>query len=177
MRPVRRASRPPSRPLATRAATLLAATCLVVACGGASAEKHAPRVPVDKTPARPATEEPTYAEPPPLPPPADRPTSTADTAGASTSREASARKAIRDVEGAQRELDEAGGDCKAACRALGAMDRAAGHLCKMSETTDERAHCDAAKGKVYKARDRVRTACGTCPGGPSVDHGAPIPSQ
>jgi hypothetical protein len=81
-----------------------------------------------------------------------------------------------DLDHAERELDEAGSDCKAACRALGGMDRAAGHLCKMSQTTEERARCDDVKGKVYKARDRVRATCGTCAGGPSVDRSAPIPS-
>ena len=87
-----------------------------------------------------------------------------------------AKKASTDLESAQRELDQAGSDCKAACRALGSMDRAAGHLCEMSQTTDEHAQCDDAKAKVHKARDKVRAACVSCSGGPSVDRDAPIPS-
>jgi hypothetical protein len=57
------------------------------------------------------------------------------------------------------------------------MDRAAGALCKLSETSDEHTRCDEAKGALYKARDRVRAACRECPGGPSVERSAPVPSR
>jgi len=56
------------------------------------------------------------------------------------------------------------------------MERAAGHLCDLASTPQDRALCDDAKQKVLSARERVRSTCGGCPGGPSVDRDAPIPS-
>jgi hypothetical protein len=109
-----------------------------------------------------------YAPPPPPPgapgPPAD-------------ARAAGLLRAAGDLESAQRELDVAAGDCRNACRALGSMDRAAGHLCTLAATPDERQRCDAAKNKLYTARDRVRSTCGACPEGPSVERNAPVPSR
>jgi len=86
------------------------------------------------------------------------------------------RAASNEVESSQRELDVAGSDCRNACRALGSMDRAAGRLCELSQGADEGNRCNDAKQRVYSARDRVRTNCGSCPNGPSVDRAAPIPS-
>jgi hypothetical protein len=80
------------------------------------------------------------------------------------------------LEEAQRELETSAGDCAAACRALGSMERAAAHLCALADQPDDRRRCDDAKRKVYAARDRVRQTCNTCPGGPSLDPNAPIPS-
>ena len=76
----------------------------------------------------------------------------------------------------ERELVVAGGDCRAACRALGSMDRAAGHLCELANDGSERSTCEDAKTTLLGARDRVRTTCGSCPGGASVERTAPIPS-
>jgi hypothetical protein len=87
------------------------------------------------------------------------------------------QSASRDVEQSQRELDVAGSDCKNACRALGSMDRAAGRLCELSRGDGEPGRCDDAKRRVYSARDRVRTTCGTCADGTTVDRAAPIPSR
>jgi hypothetical protein len=86
------------------------------------------------------------------------------------------RSASSEVESSQRELDLAGSDCRNACRALGSMDRAAGRLCELSQGPDEGNRCNDAKQRVYSARDRVRTSCGSCPNGPSVERAAPIPS-
>ena len=86
------------------------------------------------------------------------------------------RAASNEVESSQRELDVAGSDCRNACRALGSMDRAAGRLCELSQGADEGNRCNDAKQRVYSARDRVRTHCGSCPNGPSVDRAAPMPS-
>ena len=93
------------------------------------------------------------------------------------SREASIRRAGAEFDAAQRALEAAAGDCASACRALGSMDRAAGHMCELASDVDDRRRCEAAKTRVQAARDRVRTTCGTCPGGPSVERSAPIPSQ
>ena len=94
------------------------------ACGGA-AEKKPPQSPSFDAPAK-------APEPPPRAP-------TGDGTGATTGeeRQAAAKKGSTDVDSARRELEEAAaaGDCKGACRALGAMDRAAGRLCKISDTT------------------------------------------
>lgn len=74
-------------------------------------------------------------------------------------------------------LEQAGADCRAACRALGAMDRTAGELCEVEgvEGPHERACADAV-GRVRAARDRVRAACVACPDGTSLDRNAPVPS-
>lgn len=72
------------------------------------------------------------------------------------------------------ELDQAGPDCRAACRALGAMDRAAGELC---DVDGHDGVCKDAEGRVRDARDRVRTSCGTCPDGVVLDRAAPVPAS
>jgi hypothetical protein len=95
---------------------------------------------------------------------------------ASSSVQATQKKAQGDLEAAQRELDVAAGDCRAACKALASMDSAAGHICRMASSPDERVSCEEAKAKVLRARDKVRSTCGGCPGGPRVDRDAPIPS-
>ncbi len=133
--------------------------------------------------------QPAQAPAPPPPPPAPEPTPMtpaapkAEPSGGSTSpggasgRSTAIQSASRDVEQSQRELDVAGSDCKNACRALGSMDRAAGRLCQLSRGDDEPGRCEDAKRRVYSARDRVRTTCGTCADGTTVDRAAPIPSR
>jgi hypothetical protein len=74
-------------------------------------------------------------------------------------------------------LSGAANDCVTACRALGSMDRATGQLCALSGAAVDQPQCDDAKGRLLRARDRVRSSCGGCPGGPSVDRNAPIPSM
>jgi hypothetical protein len=97
-------------------------------------------------------------------------------AGAASSRAVALQSAAREIETSQRELDVAAGDCRNACRALGSMDRAAGKVCELSQGDGDGHRCDDAKKRVYSARERVKTTCGECPGGPSVDRAAPIPS-
>ena len=155
----------------------LVAVCVASACGGAAknAEEPAPQSPASypqsgASPERQAQpgqpggypQTPQVAEPPP-------------TGGAPT-REATLGKARSDLDVAQRELDVAAGDCVAACRALGSMDRATGHLCGLAQDHDERSRCEDAKTKVRGARDKVRNTCGACPGGVTVDRNAPVPS-
>ena len=72
------------------------------------------------------------------------------------------------------ELDQAGADCRSACRALGAMDRAAGELCDIDGRDGI---CKDAEGRVRDARDKVRGVCGTCPEGTTLDRNAPVPSH
>lgn len=96
-------------------------------------------------------------------------------AGAS-SRSMALQSASNEIESSQRELDVAAGDCRNACRALGSMDRAAGKVCELAQGSEEGRRCDGAKQRVYSARDRVKTTCGSCPGGASVERTAPIPS-
>lgn len=83
-------------------------------------------------------------------------------------------RARTELDRAERELAGAAGDCAAACRALASMERATGHLCELTSSADT--SCDDARSKVRTARDRVRSTCGTCPGGPSLERSAPIPS-
>jgi hypothetical protein len=137
-----------------------------------------------------------YAQPPPASPPATPGTPSAELApttpqssstakpaqpngagGTTSNRSAAMQSASRDVEASQRELEVAGSDCRNACRALGSMDRAAGRLCKLSQGGDEPQRCDDAMRRVYSARDRVKTTCGTCADGTTVERAAPIPSR
>jgi hypothetical protein len=85
-------------------------------------------------------------------------------------------QASGEVEAAQRELDVAAGDCRNACRALRSMDRATGRLCSLGVSTEEIRRCSDAKSRLLHARDKVRSTCGTCPDGPSLDRNAPVPS-
>lgn len=96
--------------------------------------------------------------------------------GGAAQRSMALQAASNEIESSQRELDVAAGDCRNACRALGSMDRAAGKVCELTQGTEEGRRCDGAKHRVYSARDRVKTTCGSCPGGPSVERTAPIPS-
>ncbi len=78
------------------------------------------------------------------------------------------REARRDLERAERDAQT--GDCPGACRALASMERAAAHLCSLATAAgDSASDCDDAERRLKAARDRVRAACGTCPGGPSLD--------
>jgi hypothetical protein len=88
--------------------------------------------------------------------------------------ESSRGRARTDLDRAERELAGAAGDCAAACRALGSMERATGHLCELTSGSDNL--CEDARAKVRAARDRVRSTCGSCPGGPNLERSAPIPS-
>jgi hypothetical protein len=121
-----------------------------------------------------------YAPAPPgaAPSPATpaQPAQPGSAAGGAPGRAMALQSASNEVESSQRELDVAGTNCRNACRALGSMDRAAGRLCELSQGSDEGQRCDDAKRRVYSARDRVKTTCGTCPNGPSVERTAPIPS-
>ena len=48
--------------------------------------------------------------------------------------------------------------------------------CDLATAADDVRRCEDAKTKVLGARDRIKKTCGSCPGGPSLDKGAPIPS-
>jgi hypothetical protein len=66
---------------------------------------------------------------------------------------------------ARRQFDVAAGarDCANACRALDSMERAAGQICELARSTEERSTCRAAEDQVGSARERVKSACGECP--------------
>lgn len=123
-----------------------------------------------------------YAPPPPPAAeparPSSEPSSTPPNAPSGTqSRALALQKASSDIDAAQRELDVAGSSCQNACRALGSMDRAAGHLCQLTREESTHDRCDDAKRRLYNARDRVRNTCGTCPDNqPATDRNAPVPS-
>jgi hypothetical protein len=141
---------------------------VAVACGGAAKEARAPEATPNATPAQPAG-----------PPPSSvaAPETATGGSGAASSRELALQRARGELDTARRELDVAASDCRAACRALGSMDRAAGHLCALASVQTDRDQCEDAKKSVRGARDKVRATCGSCPGGPSVDKDAPIPSS
>lgn len=98
--------------------------------------------------------------------------SAADAAGAAA---APATVEAPSLEAAVRELELAAGDCSGACRALRSMERATAHLCSLTATAEHR-RCEGARSRLLSARDDVRASCGSCPGGPSLERDAPIPS-
>jgi hypothetical protein len=108
-------------------------------------------------------------------------TAKAESAAAASEAEASAGASRTEAFGewrrAQAELQAAANDCVRACQALASMERAVVHLCALAEEPDDRRRCEGARKQVLEARTRVRLACGTCPGGPSLDRNAPIPSR
>jgi hypothetical protein len=55
-------------------------------------------------------------------------------------------------------------DCAEACRALGSMKRAAGHVCEI-EPPPGSGRCQDARRRVADASERVRQICGECKGG------------
>jgi hypothetical protein len=100
------------------------------------------------------------AQPSPAPPPAS-PQATPSTAPPPDA--ASVRSAARaDFARAQADLEAASTDCATACRALASMERAATHLCELAGDPDDQTRCNDARRKVIAARERVRSACGTC---------------
>jgi hypothetical protein len=81
-----------------------------------------------------------------------------------------------ELEEAVHQLDASMNECAAACRALASMERATTHLCDIAqhaESDGDRTTCDDARKKLRAARERVRRACTTCPGGPTLDSSAP----
>ena len=111
----------------------------------------------------PASVSPTREPPPDLPAPAAEPPNS------DRRREAALRTARSELDRASRELDLATGECGSACRALASMERATGHICNLASDESDRRRCDDAKAKVARARDRIRTSCGTCPDGTRLD--------
>lgn len=178
---------------------LAVCTCaLVAACAASKQEAAAPVAsqPQSRAEAGPQAGSSAYAEqapqagypqqpgsapaappPPPAPVrPSETPAATTPSAGGAPARSAQIARAGTDLDRAQRELEIAAGDCSNACRALGSMDRAAGHLCDLVQGAGELRKCDDAKKRVLGARDRVKQTCGTCPNGPSVERSDPVPS-
>ena len=164
----------PTRPTRSAAALLAGLACLT-ACAAPSAE--APRTPAYGAAAKSADDS---SAPPARAAPA-QPAPQAPQAGVAPS--APAPGAPVDP-GARRDafvrasvmLEQAGADCRAACRALGAMDRTAGELCELDGAGPREHACTDAVGRVRAARDRVRAACVACPDGTSLDRDAPVPS-
>ncbi len=152
-------------------------------CGGGGAGEA--RSPEPKTAATPAAHAPPCASPPCLqedaartagPPPrapAQPQPSAPPVAGATQSTTIASEPAWVDFTGAETALDASSGDCGAACRALGSMERACGRLCA---NTDQPTRCDDSRARVKAARGRIRATCRACVGGPSLDDKAPIPS-
>ncbi len=162
--------------------TLTALGIALGACGGVSA-KSAPPASAPASYANERQSSQAAPTPPASPqatmPRADPKTDSAPSAGAvAPSTAARDRDGVRDpslrraVEAAQRELELAGSDCAAACRALGSMERATARLCALEETA-----CEDVRVRLLRSRERVRASCGGCPGGPSVNPDAPIPSR
>jgi hypothetical protein len=114
--------------------------------------EEAPPTPTPAAPAPPPAAAAGAPEPPPEAP------------GAMDPRARYARANVQLSE-ARRMLDVAAGqrDCANACRALDSMERAAGQICELARSTEERRTCKSAEDQVGTARERVKNACGECP--------------
>ncbi len=180
-----------------RGLVIVLGSLVVVACGGASKDAGAPAsAPSSGAPSSnvaPAADQAAppaagYAEPgaaaapvnpatiAPAPAPPEAGRESAQPSDSSRRREAALRSARAEVNQAEKDLEASATDCVAACRALASMERATGHLCDLATLHDDRRFCEDAKTKVLAARDRIRSACGTCANGPTLEHSAPIPS-
>jgi hypothetical protein len=108
---------------------------------------------------------------PPAPPPLPSPAPSESTPEEAPSM---AGQVFADLKKAEHEI--AAGDCPTACRALGSMERAVVFLCAANSSTEDSDRCANARRHLLTARRRIRTTCGACAGGPSVEPDAPIPS-
>jgi hypothetical protein len=172
------------------------AALVLAACGGSNQEAQPAAAPAAPYP----QQQPGYAQPPPpqgypsstqmeksgaepapmttapMAPPASAPAPPA--AAADSSRDESAdrrREGIRELEKAERDI--ASSDCNTACRALGSMERAVMFLCVSVQNDEDTNRCASVKARLVGARKKVRSSCGSCPGGASVEPDAPIPSK
>lgn len=166
----------------------VAASGLALAMCGMAPEPryaHAPPPPAAENPSPQPTEANGMAAAPapaPAPAPGEQESSAATRApeaeppssSQATSQERRAARA--DFDRARGDLEAAVNDCALACKALASMERAVVRLCSLAELPDDRRRCEDVKKRLLDARDRVRTACGGCPGGPSVRRGDPIPT-
>ncbi len=63
-----------------------------------------------------------------------------------------------DFQAREHEIDLAGSDCQAACKALASLESAANHLCAVAEPDE----CTDARVRVDRARRAVTSRCGGC---------------
>jgi hypothetical protein len=152
-------------------------------CGAAPARgpEYAPvapavsEPPMEESVERKAFDSSVVAAPPPPPAAAPAPVTVA-VPSAARGGSGGAGFARSELDLAEAQLKSSAGDCATACRALGSMERATAHLCALAGTGDDQRSCQDARSKVLAGRDKVRSSCGDCPGGPSLDRNAPIPS-
>jgi glucose/arabinose dehydrogenase len=165
----------------------------VLAACAASPPAASPGAP-SAVPNMPAQQQPTAGAPAGQPPPAayqagpqgyPHPAATyavppgAPTATATISPSAPDRDSMHELAGAlfvfessAREVELSLSSCEAACRALGSMERAARQVCDLARA-DELPRCQDARGRLREARARVKAACRSCAGGPSLEPDTP----
>ncbi len=169
---------------------LLLVSCFL-GCGGAPAPKAPTSAPASSAPMSDSTQQiseaseirgpssrsqaPSPAAPPPRAeaPVADAKKDRADDkpSGAIGSAIADFERAASGVRGAR----DGAPDCKGACRSLLSMERAASHLCVLTRGTREDYRCADAESRVREERKQIKSSCGTCPIGQSLDPNAPLP--
>lgn len=128
----------------------MAAVVLVLsgaaACGGSAPTPQTPDHSTTPAPAYPAG----HGYPPAPTPASVNPEDSA----------ATRQRALVDLLQANQALEAAVGDCQLACRALGAMERAAARLCELDP--GDQGPCEEARLRLKAARERVMQRC-TCP--------------
>jgi len=110
---------------------------------------------------------PRYATPPP----------TTDTMGESAEADRRVRGLIEDFVVAEAALLASGASCFEACRALRSMQRATARLCELAGDQREQQRCELAEARYRAARERVRSVCSVCQGGPSLESDARIDDE
>lgn len=143
---------------------------LVAATGCGAAQHDAARAASPAAPVGASTGAGAPATATPASPPADA-SAAAPSAVAPDADSEDRSGAAREFERAARMVDGASSDCRQACRALASMDRACGQLCRL----DADSTCEGDKTRLRSARQRVRSTCGSCSDGTSVEPDGPIP--
>ncbi|MFO0667043.1 MAG: hypothetical protein U0174_24035 [Polyangiaceae bacterium] len=162
---------------ARRSLCTLSMVVFVTACGGAQKDAATPTAPnADATPAAGTSSEGTAPRPAAPTKVPDTPQGAAPEGPTPKQVGAQARR-LSIIDEAAARIERAGGDCADACRALGSMDHACGELCAAATLPDERGICTRSTDRVRKAREAVKKACGSCPGGTSVEPRDPVPSR
>lgn len=145
----------------TRAASLAQwSGCLllcVAGCGGSARPSSAPESPGESRDADSAPEM-QYQQAPAGYPGAGGYAQPAEPPAAGTDAIRTLEGAWDSFEAAATELNQAGPDCRLACKALSSMRRSTERICAMSES-DGSEHCVRAKRRLQDAEKRVESSC------------------
>lgn len=82
--------------------------------------------------------------------------------------DAARTRALLEWEQAWVELEAPWRECRLACRALLSLERATSHICELGQP--KAPPCEDARARLGQAKERVKSQCQACPGGPDLDN-------